>query len=86
MELVFLKPKLIVTLGKFAFSRFCPGARYSDSLGSIQKTKINQRTYNIFPIYHPSGMNLSMEVRRKKFEKDIALLCKLINHWGQDGS
>lgn len=84
MELVFLKPKLIITLGKFAFSTFCPGINYSGSLGSIQKTVINKRTYNIFPIYHPSGMNLSMEVRRRKFEVDVKLLCKLVNHWGKD--
>jgi len=78
MELRVIKPKLIITLGKFAFNTFCPGRNYKDSLGDICKTEMNGLKYSIFPIYHPSGLNLSSKERKKKFQDDISTLCKLV--------
>jgi DNA polymerase len=85
MELMHLKPRLIITLGKFAFKALCPGENYAASLGKIKKTMLAGTERNVFPIYHPSGMNLSIQKRRDKFEQDIALLCKLIKHWEENG-
>jgi len=76
MELDYLKPKLIITLGAFAFRYFFPKETYKTSLGKILK----HNTYgNVFPIYHPSGMNLANPDRRKKFEEDIAKLAGIVN-------
>jgi len=78
IELQIIKPKLIITLGKPAFQIFCPNLNYSDSLGDICKSKVNGRGYKVFPIYHPSGLNLSSKLRKTKFEEDIKMLCLLI--------
>lgn len=85
LELKYLQPKLIITLGSFAFKYFFPHATYKTSLGKVStKTDLlltndgNFRSVNIFPIYHPSGMNLANPERRRKFEEDIAELAKLI--------
>lgn len=78
MELNYLQPELVITLGKPAFQALCPDENYSQSLGMIKKSKAMGRTINVFPIYHPSGMNLAVKVRKQKFEEDIEKLCKLI--------
>jgi len=84
MELLAINPKLIITLGKPAFETFCPEEHYGSSLGSVRFTKIIQNKFiPVFPIYHPSGMNLAIKQRRFKFEKDIKMLCDLIKKLDQ---
>lgn len=85
MELLHLKPRIIISLGKYAFQALCPGEHYASSLGVIKTAIIAGREMNVFPIYHPSGMNLSVQKRKDKFESDIALICKLIKHWEENG-
>lgn len=86
MELMHLKPRLVITLGKFAFQALCPGGDYAASLGTIVKSDfIPTKELSVFPIFHPSGMNLSVKERKDKFEKHIALMCKLISHWETNG-
>jgi len=75
MELDYLKPKLIITLGAFAFRYFFPKEMYKTSLGKTLKHRIYG---SIFPVYHPSGMNLANPDRRKKFEDDIAKLAEIM--------
>jgi uracil-DNA glycosylase family 4 len=76
MELMLLKPKLVITLGAVAFGIFCPKHKYGDCLGKIIKSE--DFGVNVFPLYHPSPRNINLEERRIKFEKDLKLLCKLI--------
>lgn len=78
-ELLHLQPKLVITLGKFAFQALCGKAsNYQDSLGKIITRPFAEVILKIFPIYHPSGMNLANPERRAKFEQDIAALAGLI--------
>ena len=79
-----LRPRLVITLGKFAFNALCPKETYGKALGTVKKTPFGGRKLNVFPIYHPSGMNLSQKARKVKFEKDVALMCKLIKHWEKE--
>lgn len=86
MELMHLKPRLVITLGKFSFKALCPDQNYANSLGTIQKSNIIQtKELDVFPIYHPSGMNLAVKKRKEKFEKDVKLVCKLITFWEENG-
>jgi uracil-DNA glycosylase family 4 len=86
MEMMHLKPRLVITLGKFAFKALCPTLDYSTCLGIVQKSNIiATKELNVFPIYHPSGMNLSVRERKDKFEKHIELVSKLIKHWEENG-
>jgi DNA polymerase len=85
LELMFLDPHLIITLGGYAFKRVCPKENYSKSLGTVKKVMIAGKERDVFPIYHPSGMNLAIKERKDKFEQDIKLLSKLIKHWEVSG-
>jgi uracil-DNA glycosylase family 4 len=91
MELMHLEPQLVITLGKFAFEAMCPGETYSTSLGVFKKSKFiatgvgTGKILDVFPIYHPSGMNLAIKERKDKFEQHISGLCKIIKHWENNG-
>lgn len=76
MEINLLQPLLVVTLGRVAFDNFCPDAVYSDSFNSIIKSSVFD--VPVFPVYHPSPLNLADGNTRVAFEKQIKILCKLI--------
>ena len=46
-----ISPKLIVTLGRYATSRFIPGQTISASRGRLR----NVNGLNVYPIYHPAA-------------------------------
>lgn len=78
MEIRIVKPKLVVALGAVAFQAFCPDKTFSDSIGTIVKSeKFNVK---IFPIYHPSPLNLEDDGRNELFVKHMKLLCGMIIH------
>lgn len=55
-ELNFIKPKLIVTLGRHALNRFFPTEKISLAHGKLLKTKITGLdTENFFALYHPAA-------------------------------
>ena len=74
LELAILRPKLIITLGSVAFEWLCPDLNYSGSVGEIVKSEFGL----VYPIFHPSPMNMSDTKRKLKFIKDIGNLCKFI--------
>jgi len=76
MELNILMPKFIITLGASSFSYFCPEALYGKALGKMTYSAIADR--KIFAIFHPSPLNLAVKERKAAYQKQIALLCKLI--------
>lgn len=80
MELTYLEPKLVITLGRFAFKVMCPGKNYKNSLGKLTNSDFI-KNLSVFPIYHPSGMNLAIKERREKFEEQIKIACGLINEY-----
>lgn len=79
MEINLLVPKLVITLGAVAFDIFCPNSAMRDHLGSIVRS--NKFGVDVFPVYHPSPMNLADPERKKGFEEQMALLCKLVHSW-----
>jgi DNA polymerase len=75
MELGILKPQLIIALGSVAFEQLCPDKNFSDSLLKLTKSKYN---VPVFPIYHPSPLNLDEGGRRSAFAEQIRLMCGLV--------
>lgn len=77
MEIRAIKPRLVVALGGVAFEQLCPGLAFSESLKKISKSK----TYGVpvFPVYHPSPLNLDEGGRRAEFEEQMALMCGLVH-------
>lgn len=55
-EINFIKPKVIVTLGRHALNRFFPEAKISEVHGKLLKRKIeNLNVENFFVLYHPAA-------------------------------
>lgn len=77
MEIRTIKPKLVVALGGVAFEQLCPGVPFSESLKKITKSK-KYDGVPVFPVYHPSPVNLDEGGKRKDFEEQIALMCGLV--------
>lgn len=76
MEVQILKPKLVIALGSVAFEQLCPGVAFTAALGKI--TKSAKYGVPVFPIYHPSPLNLDEGGKRAAFEKQIELVCGLV--------
>jgi DNA polymerase len=54
-QLKIIKPKIIITLGKFAMSYFFPNESISKIHGQIRKIIWQELPLTIIPVYHPSA-------------------------------
>ena len=68
-EIKIIKPKLIITLGEFAFKFFCPEEHFLDKLGKITKSRFGK----VYSIHYPNNPNY-----QETFSRQIELLAKLI--------
>ena|SRR3990167_299374 len=50
-QLEILKPKLIVTLGRYSMNYFLPDAKISQAHGQVYQSG----AYNFYPVYHPAA-------------------------------
>jgi uracil-DNA glycosylase len=76
MQLKIIKPKLIVTLGRFAMNYFYSDGKITRDRGQL----IKAGNYNIYPVYHPAAAlrNGSMgEVLRKDFLRIPEILARI---------
>jgi len=78
MELAIIKPKLVIAFGAVAFSVLCDD-KFSDSIGKI--TNSEKFGVKVFTTYHPSPLNLSDLSRRKRFNKDILTIGRIMNYY-----
>jgi uracil-DNA glycosylase len=77
-EIEIIKPKIIVSLGKFSFNFFFPDKMISQCQGKLMKYK----GYNIFPIYHPAATFRSKKIK-EDYYTSFQILKKLIQKYGQ---
>lgn len=54
MQLEIIKPKLIVTLGRFSMSYFYADGKISRDHGTLIRIS-SQNKYNVYPVYHPAA-------------------------------
>lgn len=66
-QLALIRPKLVVTLGRFSLAKFLPGAKISQVHGRAQKI----RGYVVLPMYHPAAALRSGDMMAA-FENDFA--------------
>lgn len=73
MQLEIIKPKLIITLGRFAMNYFYPEGKISRDHGqriNVSKSKTTNSSsaenYNVYPLYHPAAA-----LRNKSFAKAL---------------
>lgn len=58
-QLNILKPKLIVTLGRYSMNYFLPDVKITKAHGQLYRTG----TYNIYPVYHPAAALRNSEMK-----------------------
>lgn len=74
-QLIILKPKLIVTLGRFSMNYFFPEAKISKDHGTLLTTQ----NYLIFPVYHPAAALRSTEMA-KTLERDFIKIPQVLKN------
>jgi len=72
-QLALVKPRVVVTLGRYSLQAFLPGARIGDVHGRLQR----QGGQSILPLYHPSYALHNPGARPVLF-RDIEALASLI--------
>jgi len=63
-EIAIIKPKLIVTLGRFSMAKFLPDVRVSQVHGRLHKIRWQERLLFILPMYHPAAALRSTQVEQ----------------------
>jgi DNA polymerase len=63
-----IKPKVIVTLGRFSMAKFLPGVKISDVHGKLYTVDWKGREITIVPMYHPAAGLRNGEIKRRTVE------------------
>ncbi len=82
-ELNFIKPKLIIFLGRHSLNRFFPTEKISQVHGKLMHKKIKGfETEYFFPLYHPAAALYNSSMRETLVEdfKKIPLILKKIEN------
>lgn len=77
-QIELLKPKVVITLGRFSMARYFPGAKISQIHG--QPRKIGEVLY--IPMFHPAAALHQPDLRRT-VEKDMATIPALLAQFEQ---
>lgn len=83
-EIQLIKPKLIVTLGRFSMAKFLPEVKVSQVHGRLHKIKWNDLTLFILPMYHPAAALRATKIK-ESFIKDFAKISKIVK-WVEQAS
>jgi len=80
-ELAFVRPEIIVTLGKLAATRFVPGARrmaLAELVGACFTVDLDHGPTVVVPLPHPSGVSrwLNDPANRERLATGLALLAE----------
>jgi DNA polymerase len=76
-QLLIIKPKLVITLGRFAMNYFLPSAFISKVHGVSRKISWQDFSLTLFPVYHPAAAlrnGKMLEALRQDFAKIPDLL------------
>ncbi len=80
-ELEFIKPKLIIFLGRHSMNHFFPDLKISDAHGTLIKESLNDLpVHNFLPLYHPAAALYNGGLRTellKDFAKIPGILKKI---------
>jgi len=80
-EIDILNPKTIVTLGNTPLKGvFEEELKIGDIHGKVMETKINDRTYKVFPLYHPAAVIYNRALKSVYLE-DLQKLKKVIKKY-----
>jgi uracil-DNA glycosylase family 4 len=72
-----IRPKIVVTLGRFSMGKFLPGAKISGVHGRPKAVSFKGRALVVYPMYHPAAALRNGEVMRQ-FREDFMQLPKIL--------
>ena len=76
-QLKIIKPKVIITLGRFAMNYFFPSESISRIRGQVRKIIWQELSLTIIPVYHPSA-GLRNGAMLKSLQEDFLNIGKLL--------
>ncbi len=76
-EIELIKPKLIVTLGRFSMAKFLPEVKISQVHGRLHKVKWNDAVQFVLPMYHPAAALRATQVKNS-FLSDFGKIRKIV--------
>ena len=76
-QLKIIKPKIIITLGRFAMNYFFPGESISRIRGQVRNIIWQELPLTIVPVYHPSA-GLRNGAMLKSLQEDFLSIGKLL--------
>jgi uracil-DNA glycosylase family 4 len=72
-ELKIIKPKLVVTLGRFSMAKFLPSVKITQVHGKLYKREFGDRSLFVIPMFHPAAA-LRAPAVTKMFTEDFLKL------------
>lgn len=72
-----IRPKVIVTLGRFSMAKFVPGVKISNVHGKPQDINWKGRQIMIVPMYHPAAGLRNGEIKRRTME-DFKIISEVL--------
>lgn len=63
-EIEVIKPKLIVTLGRYSMEKFLPDLKISQAHGKLQSVRWHNKLLYILPMYHPAAALRRTDIKR----------------------
>ncbi len=84
-QLAVLDPALIVTLGRHSMSRFIPGAKISQTHGTLHPVDpaTGAGSAMVYALYHPAAALRSAEVERQSYEDAAGIPAALLQARGR---
>ena len=79
-QLKIIKPKLIITLGRFAMNYFFPEESISRIHGQVRKIIWQELLLTVIPVYHPSA-GLRNGAMLKSLQNDFLSIGKLLQNY-----
>jgi len=82
-QLLIIKPKIVITLGRFAMNYFIPSAYISQSHGKPQQITWEGLSLLVYPVYHPSA-GLRNGQMMQSLREDFLLIPSIIDDLKQE--
>lgn len=82
-EIQIIKPKIIVTLGRFSMGKFFPGEKISGIHGRPRKLLWQNLDLVVIPMYHPAAA-LRNGNMMQAFKEDFKIILKVLENLGKE--
>ncbi len=83
-EIEIIKPKIVLALGNYALQYFTKHGGISKCHGQLERSK--EFDVDVFPVYHPSPLNMNKPSIRRATEEDFRTLKQILEKMDKEKS